>query len=138
MSSEPARTADVRAWLLKAAADLRAAEHDCAGDPPLLADAVFHTQQAVEKSLKAFLTWHDRPFRKTHDLVEVGRQCVEIDDSLETLLRRAAPLTEYAWKFRYPGEPEEPTQEEVQEALTTARAVWDAVLARLPADVRPR
>ena len=31
---------------------------------PLLGDATFHCQQAVEKALKAFLIWHDRPFRK--------------------------------------------------------------------------
>ena len=37
-----------------------------AADPPLLEDALFHCQQAVEKVLKALLTWHDEPFRKTH------------------------------------------------------------------------
>jgi len=35
---------------------------------PFLEDALFHCQQAVEKALKGFLTWHDRPFEKTHDL----------------------------------------------------------------------
>jgi HEPN domain-containing protein len=98
---------------------------------------VFHCQQAAEKTLKAFLVWHDRPFRRIHDLVELGQQCVALDASLEPLLRRAAPLTEYAWKFRYPGESEEPSKEEAEQALGVAREVHGAILACLPATVRP-
>jgi HEPN domain-containing protein len=44
----------------------------------LLGDATFHCQQAVEKTIKAFLTWHDRAFRKTHDLVELGAECSDL------------------------------------------------------------
>lgn len=58
----------------------------------IVGDALFHCQQAIEKALKAFLTWHDEPFRKTHDLGELGTQCVTLDDTLTALLRRAAPL----------------------------------------------
>src|SRR3990167_8195952 len=100
---DPIRAADTRAWLARALDDLRCADIDLAATPPLLGDTTFHCQQAVEKALKAFLTWHDRPFRKTHDLVELGGQCVAIDASLEPLLQPAAPLTEYAWRYRYPG-----------------------------------
>jgi hypothetical protein len=46
--------------------------------PPLTADITFHAQQLAEKALKGFLTWHDQPFRKTHDLVEIGEQCVTL------------------------------------------------------------
>jgi len=106
-------------------------------EPPLLGDAIFHCQQAVEKALKAFLTWHDRPFRKTHNLVELGDQCREIDSTLEELLRRSAPLTEFAWKFRYPGEPFAPAVEEARKGLALAGQVFTAVAARLPAEARP-
>ena len=30
-------------------------------------------EASVEKALKAFLSWHDRPFRKTHSIEELGR-----------------------------------------------------------------
>jgi hypothetical protein len=33
----------------------------------------FHAQQAAEKALKAFLAFHDEPFRKTHGIEEIGR-----------------------------------------------------------------
>lgn len=137
MGADPSRIADTTAWLLKAAKDLRSAEVAQGARPPILSDTVFHCQQAVEKALKAFLAWHDLPFRKTHNLVELGEQCAGLDSSLEHALRRAAPLTEYAWKYRYPGEPDEPSTEEAEEALSVAGEVHEAILARLPGDVRP-
>lgn len=137
MQLDAARVAETREWLAKAALDLRSADYGLTAQPPLLSDIVFHRQQLAEKSLKGFLAWHDVPFRKTHNLAEVGGQCVEIAPTLESLLRRAARLTEYAWRFRYPGEPEEPPREEAEEALALAREVYEAILARLPEDVRP-
>jgi HEPN domain-containing protein len=54
---------------------------------------MFHCQQAAEKALKAFLTFHDQPFRKTHDLASLGKQCANIDATLEArksaLVRRS-------------------------------------------------
>jgi len=91
----------------------------------------------VEKALKAYLCWHDQPFRKTHNLIEIGEQCTKLDNTLEPLLRRTAPLSEYAWKFRYPGEPEEPDMVEADQALTLAREVYEAILSRLPKEARP-
>ncbi len=137
MPLDPARVEDTKAWLTRAGEDLRGAEVDLAAAPPLLGDAMFHCQQAIEKALKAFLTWHDQPFRKTHDLVEIGGKCVAVDSALDPLLRRSAPLTEYAWKFRYPGDASAPTQVEAEEALALAREVVKAILSRLPAEVRP-
>jgi len=85
MQHDPVRLADTQAWLAKADADLRAAEHDRTATPPLLGDAAFHCQQAVEKAFKALLAWHDRPFRKTHNLEELGEACLALDRSLKPL-----------------------------------------------------
>jgi HEPN domain-containing protein len=137
MRHDPALVAEVRAWLSKAGKDLAAAAYELQADPPFADDIVFHAQQAAEKSLKAFLSWHRVPFRKTHNLIELGEACCQIDQSLDPLLRRAAPLTEYAWKFRYPGDPEEATAEEAAGALATAREVFEAVLRCLPSEVFP-
>lgn len=79
------------------------------------------------------MTWHDQPFRKTHDLVELGALCVELDGALEPLLRQAAPLSEYAWRFRYPGELEEPETSEAVAALRLAREIVTEVDRRVPA-----
>lgn len=137
MPADPVLIAETRAWLRKAAVDMHAAEHDLTASPPLFADAVFHCQQVVEKTLKAFLMWHNIPFRKTHSLEELGEQCLDLDQSMKSLIDKAVPLTEYAWKFRYPGEPEEPSREEAQESLDIARAIFGSITSRLPQETRP-
>ena len=137
MPHDPARVEDTRSWLAKANADCRAAAFDLTAEPPLTADSVFHAQQAAEKALKGFLAWHDIPFRKTHDLAEIGRQCAEMDATLESLLQRSTRLTEYAWKFRYPGDSEEPTRQEAEKALALALEVVGAILERIPPEARP-
>jgi HEPN domain-containing protein len=124
MPPDIVRVADTRAWLVKAATDLRAADHEFTAIPPLLGDVAFHCQQAAEKTLKGFLTWHNQPFRRTHNLEEIGEQCLAIDPSLENLIDLAAPLSEYAWAFRYPGDPDDPSEDEARAALDVARVVY--------------
>jgi HEPN domain-containing protein len=137
MRHDPELVAETRAWLVKAHRDLASGNVVLAAEASLTGDATFHAQQAAEKAMKGFLTWHGQVFRKTHNLIELGEACARLDPSLELLLRQAAGLTDYSWKFRYPGEPEEPSDREARDALETARAVYEAVLARLPAEVRP-
>jgi hypothetical protein len=52
-------------------------------------------------------------------------------------MSRADALTKYAWRFRYPGAPYEPTLDEGRTASNLAREVMDAILGRLPFEVRP-
>ena len=105
----------------------------------MLADAgldengLYHCQQAAEKSLKAFLAWHDTPFRKTHDLKELGRACTAIDASLTALAAQADVLTEYAWKLRYPGNIYIPETGEIAAMIALAGEVFIAVRMRLSA-----
>ena len=61
MLPDAARIAETREWLSKAQIDLRAADHDRTANPPITADMVFHAQQVVEKTLKAFLCWCEVP-----------------------------------------------------------------------------
>lgn len=42
MVVDPLLTQEARAWMIKAHADLRAADHDLSADPPLAGDALFH------------------------------------------------------------------------------------------------
>ena len=135
MPLDPVLFADTKAWLEKARIDLRGAEVDLAAQPPLVEDALFHCQQAIEKLFKSFLTFHDHPFRKTHNLEELGEACLKLDATLKALVDEAVPLTEYAWAFRYPGDLPAPELEEARSALTIAQGFFQAVLERLPAEV---
>ncbi|TLM80087.1 MAG: HEPN domain-containing protein [Actinobacteria bacterium] len=121
----------VAAWMQRAAADLAAAEHDLRAEPPLLADVVFHCQQSAEKALKALLTAQGVPFGKTHVIGELAAKLTERDSGFEPLLREAARLTVYAWRYRYPGDFVEPPHDEAVEALEVAQTLFDAVRERL-------
>jgi HEPN domain-containing protein len=129
--------AEVREWLHKAAEDVRTAEVSCAAQPPLHDAAAFHCQQAAEKALKGFLTLHARVFEKTHSIEKVGALALTADPTLRAAIDRATPLTEYAWKFRYPGTPGEPSAAEVGEALSAARALLLEIARRVPDAARP-
>lgn len=132
MPRDDPRVEDARAWLSRAELDLRAADLELgAPEAGLWADVCFHAQQATEKALKAFLAFHDRPFRKTHSIEEVGRACAAIDAALTPLVDDAAPLTEYAWRFRYPGDAEEPSRDEARDAAEIARRVVAFVAERV-------
>lgn len=137
MPHDPVKATDTRAWLEKALMDLRSARVDLDATPPIVGDALFHCQQAVEKSIKALLTWHDQPFRKTHDLADLGARLAKLEPEMDDVLRRAAPLTEYAWKFRYPGEVSEPSAAEAHAAVELAQLVIEGVQERVPVEARP-
>ncbi len=137
MQPDPRRQADTLSWMRKAYSDLRYAGIDLAASPAAPEDALFHCQQAIEKALKGFLVWHDESFPKTHDLGRLGKQAVELDPTLESLIEQIVELTKYAWIFRYPGDPVQPSAEEAGDVLLRARKFIADLLARLPDTVRP-
>jgi HEPN domain-containing protein len=130
------RTLEVRGWLLRASEDLRAGRHDLTASPPLLNDVAFHAQQCAEKAMKAYLVHREQPFRKTHNLTELGGAVARLEPSLADLMRSASLMTEFAWRFRYPGELATVSQEDAMRALDTAESVLVAVVSVLPAACR--
>jgi HEPN domain-containing protein len=122
---------EVDAWIRKADNDMRGARIDMDAAPPLVEDALFHCQQAVEKAMKAFLTARDISFRKTHDLDELAMACEDIDASLKKALVPARNLSIFAWEFRYPGDSVTPSEKEACDAITTAEKVVMAVHQRI-------
>lgn len=122
-------------WLHKAHHDLRSAHRLYTDTPPLLDTAAYHCQQAAEKALKAYLTQHDIPFRKTHLLVPLVAECARVDPQFDQLTEAAATLTPFATEFRYPGEGLDPEQSDVAEAMQLAQTVVEFVLSRLPCDL---
>lgn len=137
MPLDPVLVSDTRLWLAKAANDLRAAEIDLEAKPPLIEDALFHSQQTAEKALKSFLTFQNVPFRKTYNLEEIGEACLAIDQSLKDVIDEAVSLTEYAWAFRYPGNIISVDSFEVQTGLKISRKLFRMILDRLPPETHP-
>ncbi len=124
MTPEEWRRNEANRWRAVAARDLHAARLLAKEEPSA---AVFHCQQAAEKSAKAFLTLHGVAFRKTHDLNELGQQCIALDAKLTPVVREAVGLTEYAVVFRYLDAPREPDEAEAEGALATAQRLYDQI-----------
>lgn len=129
----------VRGWLTRAHHDLRSARALASLDDPLRDTAIYHCQQAAEKSVKAWLQSHDDPFPKTHDIEDLVERAAGLHPDFRQFARAAAILTPYVSAFRYPGGFDEPmpTREEFDEALQHAQSMYDFVLSLLPADTRP-
>ena len=83
-------------WLARADEDLRVAELTLRALPPLLGSSAYHSQQAAEKALKAFLAARQVRFRLVHDLVELQTQCEQVDSEFARFFGMAQLLTPFA------------------------------------------
>lgn len=117
----------VRRWLERAEGDWRLC-HRLMADPEPYPEAIaFHCQQAAEKYLKAYLTWQQVEFPKTHDikrLVELVKSC---DRALAEDLGEAAALTPYAVEYRSPGEYPPLIPDDTANAIALADRVRDRI-----------
>lgn len=100
--------------------------------PPLVGEALYHAQQAAEKALKGFLVWNGVTYPLTHDIRKLMDLCAPVDPSLDAALAVAVGLTQFAVRFRYPGE-DQPTVDESRYWLDLARRTCEEVRLRLPA-----
>ena len=111
----------VGAWLHYADQDITAAEALLLQDPPLFYTSSFHSQQAAEKYLKAYLKKWQVEFPKTHSIRALLYLVKTVDRELAETLQPAANLTPYGVEVRYPGDTPEPSRNETEEALAFAR-----------------
>ncbi len=116
-----------RRWLERAEADWRLC-HRLAGDLESYPEAiVFHCQQAAEKHLKAYLTWEQVEFPKTHDIKRLLELVESRDLGLAKDLDDASALTPYAVEYRYPGEYPLLTPDDITHATALADKVHDRI-----------
>ena len=127
----------VQSWLFKAKRDLASAQRLAEGSAPLLDTAVYHCQQAAEKSLKAFLIFHDVRVAKTHDLEELVIKAAAFTSDYAAMAGAAGSLTQYATLFRYPGARLEPTQVEYEQAYQQASQFVAITLALISSEAHP-
>ncbi len=125
-----------RGWLLKADSDLAGARAILATSGPY-DTACFHAQQAIEKTFKAFLAYHQKPIPRTHDLEELARLSQGLEPSLTLPMLELANASDYAVQLRYDMDVW-PTRDEAQEALLLAERMLAAVLVQLPPTAHPK
>ncbi len=113
---------DVLEWISKAEQDYQTAETMARKRKNTVPDIVgFHSQQCIEKYLKAYLVLSKTDFPKTHDLVELLEHAVVKDPLIETYRTDLRMLNPFSVQFRYPGD--SATPEESKIALKTMRRV---------------
>jgi HEPN domain-containing protein len=127
----------VKMWLDRARMDIRSAQVDLSAQPPIIEDACFHCQQAVEKILKGFLTFQEIEFEKTHSIRYLIELCARKDPSFEILSESAVPLTKFATLLRYPFVGPPPTLNQARNAVEVVRTVWQFVVPKLPEESTP-
>jgi HEPN domain-containing protein len=122
----------VNNWILKADKDLTSAEHELTfGDDAVTETICFHSQQAAEKYLKAYLVYLEISFTKTHEIGELITKCELKDSEIGTLKEEADILTDYAVTVRYPDDYYVPETEEAKEAYDLAIKVRDYILSKI-------
>ena len=108
-------------WVKYAKADLALASIPL---PPgvMYSQLCFHAQQAAEKALKAVLIYLEIDFPNTHSI----QKLIELlPDGLQAqeVVSQAVILTPYAVQARYPGDVEEVSESEYNEAISIAADV---------------
>jgi HEPN domain-containing protein len=122
----------IKLWLAKAESDLKTAQILIKDKDPPTDSICFHAQQAVEKLLKAYLTYFDIKVPKTHDIATLLKLCLEVDKDFKELdLEKLEELTFYAVEVRYPDAFYQPSKEEAKEALHQAIHLKKFVLKKL-------
>jgi len=121
----------LREWLLLALSDLKLAKHeiDRPREEVVTIGVCFHSQQAAEKFLKAYLVAREVEFEYTHELEYLLELCAREDESFLEL--DVGNLTDYAVMVRYPRRTHIPSIDEAREALRLAERIKDFVLAKL-------
>jgi len=136
-ASDPVRLDNTSDWIQRARADINAAS--LLLEQMRLGLSLFHSQQSVEKALKAFLVWCDQPTARHHELNLLAIDCQQFDQSLEPYLQSIGWLTEWCVTGRYPlRDPPRPTRILAQAGVDSARRVYQAVLERLPQEIIDR
>jgi len=121
-----------REWVRKAESDFKTADHLCQSGPDFAGGAAFHSQQAAEKYLKAFLVWHQIEFPKTHDIETLLKLAGKVDSKIPDVLKDAVILTPYGVDYRYPGEYPQVGRSDAERAFLLADRVRKEIRNRLP------
>ncbi len=108
-------------WITKAEKDYLVAKREFNTEESVHDAVCFHSQQCVEKYLKALLQENNIYFEKTHDLDVLLEKCKTIIHELSNLKAELIELSAFAVEIRYPGI--ESIKEEAERSILVAEKV---------------
>jgi HEPN domain-containing protein len=135
MNVPPERLELVRLWIEKAESDYKAFQNllEMGEDSPF-GVACYLCQQCVEKYLKSRLVFLAIDFPKSHDIGELAK-LFPPGTGIPLTIPEREKLTGYAWKGRYPGDQEQITRRQAEEAAALAVKIRALIRAGLPKSV---
>ena len=125
----------VLGWIRKADSDLENVSL-CLASGKSLDTACFHTQQAAEKLLKAYLIAYGLPAPLIHNIEKLVELCEQHNHAFLSVKPLGAILTPYAVQLRY-DEDFWPSEQETAAALQSAQALRAFVIPLLPKNMQP-
>lgn len=121
---------ETREWLQKAHSDLRMAKLGFGLAPdPEYDDSCFHSQQCVEKLIKAVLVERGISFPHSHDIGGLVDRVATVEPSLASLRDELDALSSLAVIYRYPGDRAD--ADDAQTALALAVKAHELVMCLL-------
>ncbi len=117
-------------WITKAKNDLISSQilFDERGPTDTLC---FHCQQAVEKYLKDFLTYHRVRFEKIHDLTILAKLCAKKEKGFSDFGNEYKILNSYYIESRYPPDILTYSWREARSALEIAKQISSFIKGQL-------
>lgn len=112
---------EIKQWIEKADHDLGSAKIIYLHLPDYFDTIAFHCQQAVEKYIKALLTFYHIDFLRSHDLIyllDLLSEKIEIDDSS---FKNAFILNNFSVQIRYPNKIVKLSKEEIETAISISQ-----------------
>lgn len=118
-------------WIEKAERDIKSAkilkEHECGNDV-----VVFHLQQAVEKSLKAYLISKGEGIVSGHSLIYLCKVSEKHNSDFKKYIKDCGFLNQYYIETRYPADnPLIVSDYEAEECVKIAEEIYNLVISKL-------
>ena len=119
-------------WLKYAQNDADVAAHLSVAYRPLPTNTIcWLCQQAVEKSYKAILAYHDERVPKTHNITRLQQATIVYESSVSIDEKIADKITEFATEARYPDNVFDFTDDDAEFGLIYAKKVLTQVRTAL-------
>lgn len=116
-------------WFRKGDNDLLNIENNLKAENYPADTVCFHSQQLAEKYLKGFLTFKNIEIEKTHNLLFLYNQCMNIEAGFKNIYEELIDLNNYSVSVRYPVLLDDISHEEVLEAYQNALKVRSYILS---------
>ena len=118
-------------WIEKAERDIKSAkilkEHECGNDV-----VAFHSQQAVEKLLKAYLIFNGEGIVSGHSLIYLCKMSEKHNNDFKKYIKDCGFVNQYYIETRYPADnPLIVSDYEAEECIKIAEEIYRAVISKL-------